>query len=469
MSNALILIVSVVVAFMSYLLFRRAAGTMALSRLNWISFSFYAGFLLHGLIGAVLIVMEYDGHPILDAMILPKHRFIGWAAILYAMIALPCGILIATRLLVRKPIGISAVSFGLRALQPVFSRKDIALRGVLHLLSAICVVSVLYSVWKSGGISVLVSASEGSVQAAELRGELGWEFSGIAWIRQIFGLILTPLLSYIAFAYWKMTSRRSCLIWFLIMATSSGILLTISLAKSALATYLLGYLFLLVLIRGRVPKIELLGFLIVGFGTAVVMYWLSYADQGMRQMVAFDNFNSSLATRTLFGQTIGLFVALDIFPDIHPHISVLRQMSGFVSFFGVEREMPYDLILAEIINPGGVSGYTTSLFPAEAWAVFGWPGLILGPWMVGLVIGVIWSLLFRLSKTPLLVGLYAFISYKLSITGGLILFFYNPNLIKAMAILFLAVWPVALMVRPRRSSPLGIQAQEISRPSYSTM
>jgi len=92
---------------------------------------------------------------------------------------------------------------------------------------------------------------------AALRIEAAREFKGNLTIRYYFGITLTPILSYVAYVYWRLIKLREHLIWFLTMFVFSFFILTYNLAKSPFALYILGFLFLNVLINGGIKKTTL--------------------------------------------------------------------------------------------------------------------------------------------------------------------------------------------------------------------
>jgi oligosaccharide repeat unit polymerase len=409
---------------------------MQITHLNWISFNYYFGVILQSLIGVVIIAMNLDSSEKLTNLISQDDRLLAWAAVVYGMIAIPIGILFIYRMFGVKT---NLSTFAQKPLMPLIGKTDQSIRYALYFLGVICILSVLYSIWTSGGISMLRSAFQSAAATAEIRAEIGWHYSGIDFIRQVFALMLTPILSFIFFSYWRMTRQRSCFIWFIIMFLASLTVLTFSLAKSALSFYVIGYILLLVLIDGKTTRrfTAICVCLVMIF--LIMMYAVSYREHDISSMFSIDNFNSSIVTRLIFGQIVGIYFSFFVFPSLHAHQGLLSQSGVISSLFGWEKELPYDLVMTQTISSSSVKGLGTSLYPAEAWALFGWPGLVFCPLLLGMAIGVISWMMFRFPKTPVHVGVYAYISYKLVITAGFMLFFYNPELIKTLIVLFVFV------------------------------
>ncbi|MFX9684544.1 hypothetical protein ABTP08_21020, partial [Acinetobacter baumannii] len=59
---------------------------------------------------------------------------------------------------------------------------------------------------------------------------------------------------------------------------------------------------------------------------------------------------------------------------------------------------------------------------------------------------LIYSSIIYSNKNPVILGIYAYLTYKLPITGGFNDFLYNPALVLSILLVFIMVWFVKLRV-----------------------
>jgi hypothetical protein len=85
----------------------------------------------------------------------------------------------------------------------------------------------------------------------------------------------------------------------------------------------------------------------------------------------------------------------------------------------------------------GVAGVMNSLFVGEAWANFGLLGVLIAPFYVGMVIQALFMFFLTMPKTPLLLGLFTYFSYRGSVTGGFNDYIYNAGYV---VIVFFFLW-----------------------------
>jgi hypothetical protein len=134
--------------------------------------------------------------------------------------------------------------------------------------------------------------------------------------------------------------------------------------------------------------------------------------------------------RILMTAVAGVPLHFMIFPSLHPFLQG-ASFPGWLAgtLFGVEHARSARVIM-EIINPAavesGTAGVINTLFIAEAWANFGWAGLIAAPFIVGFVIQTIYNALLTLPKTPVFVAAMGFFMVNTVIViGGFVDFIWN--------------------------------------------
>ncbi|MBE0471796.1 MAG: hypothetical protein IBX55_20090 [Methyloprofundus sp.] len=441
------ILISLISLAISYVLFRRVAGSLALTKLNLVSWFFYYQLISQSFIASILVVNGWDNHYAINR-IGEDARFYGWLAVQYTMIALPLGMLGAVYLnglnsnrrlfhsYINKPVDVA------------LSLKDSFIRYPLYALSVVAVFSIIYTfaMLKTNPLFAALSGFD-ALSLAGLRQETHREFPGNVYIRNIFAIGLTPILAYISFAYWRQTKNKTDFIWFFTMFVSSFFILTYDLSKAPFVIFVLGFLFLLVLINGGVSKKIFYAFGLVAFVLILSAYFLI---MDVVDPLALFSYNSGIGGRILLSQAAGTYFAFEHFPSSHDFIGFASLSNFFNNIFGLEASDRAARILMTIFNPkaveAGLAGVMNSLFIAEAWANFGLFGVIIAPLYVGFIIQVIFMFFLRSRKTPLMLGLLAYLSYSFPVTGGFNDFFYNAGLMIVFFI-FITVYIVGLLLK----------------------
>ena len=310
----------------------------------------------------------------------------------------------------------------------------------LLVLSFICLLTVVYTFYTIGYLPQKALFSIEGVLSSEIRNEVGREFEGNSIVRNVFAITLTPILSYVWYAYYKGFGGRNNKLLFYTFLILSLFILTYNLAKAPLILYLIGFVFLRIYIGGTVN----FKFLLLAFCSMFILLIFSY-------YLTFDSFdilhllspNTGIGGRIFLGQSMGVFFSFDIFPAVKEHLH-FSSLSRFISsILGVEYNERSSRILMEVLNPSGVkngtAGVLNSLFIGEAWANFGLLGVIFSPIIIGFYIQSIFNFFITSTKCPLYIGLFAYFSYRLPVVGSFNEFFYNPLQIIVFSIFFIII------------------------------
>ena len=94
----------------------------------------------------------------------------------------------------------------------------------------------------------------------------------------------------------------------------------------------------------------------------------------------------------------------------------------------------------------GTAGVINSLFLGEAWADFGFAGVMFSPFWVGFVIQWSYILLVKAEKTPLFLALAVYLTLKWPVSGGFNDFVYNASIV-TMLFVFIIIISSAMMLR----------------------
>lgn len=443
----MLILVSLLVLGVSTLLFRRVAGSLSPTRINMVSWIFYFELIAQSFIASVLVINGWDNHYIIGR-VQYEARLHGWMAVQYTMIAMPLGMILAVHL---NGLKTNRSLFQRYISQPMctaVSARDSYIRLPLYTLSVASLLSVVYTFYSLGEIPLLTAIAGGdafSLAVARVDASLG--FSGNVYVRNLLGITLTPILALVAFGYFRQTGSLRDRVWFYAMLAASFLILTYDLSKAPIVFFALSFLFFRVLVDGSVSKFVIYAFGCVALLILVASYWLvgKVADPAV-----LFSYNTGIGGRILLSQSAGTYFAFEHFPATHEFIG-LSSLSSFLSeALGLPRSERAARIMMMIFNPAGFEegsvAVMNSLFIAEAWANFGLVGVLVAPIYVGMFIQALFLFFLRSRKTPVLVGVFAYLSLRLPVTGGFNDFIYAPGLAN-IAFLVITVYLAAILLR----------------------
>lgn len=405
---------------------------MSFGQLNIISTIFYYNILLNALPGGILIYYTDVSNSVLDK-VNAEYRTLGLYLILYMLVAFPLGILLIKIFFFR----IGDINFLNRYqkkyLVGLVSHNDRPVRVMITLMVVVCAFSLLYVTWSVGIIPQLSFLSNMSHEdILRIRVENSRDFSGLLFIKTIFFEQLTPLLSLIAFAFSRQTRRQYDKLIFLILFAMSLYTVTFSLSKSTLVVYLAFFIFLRIYLVGRIPLMKFVLMAVTLLVLLILMFFV-VTEQSTADVITY------LLNRMFIDQVSGLYLMLQLFPHTYPFIGVDSLSSLLSGLMGTELIQPSTRLAMEYAFPAAVAegkmNLLSTLFIGEAWANFGWIGVVLSPLYVGMITGFIYYFTLARRKTPLLVGLLAYCSFGTNFSSQLNMYIYNSVMISLIIIL----------------------------------
>lgn len=445
------LVIAIIVIFFSGYLFKKNAGTMSVFKLNMMSWIYYYDFILLSFIGAILVVYSIDNHYLIDKLMMHSSRMKGFWAIMYTLLTFPLGMKLSNLCFGIKRMDLLFTKYTTDPLQNDGKSKEEShrIKIILIFLSIICFISILYVLYELGDIP-LFKMLRGDTDASELaifRGNASRHFAGNEYIKNILALLLTPILSYVAYGYKQLNNNIHNKIWFYGMFLCSILILTYNLAKAPVIFYLLGFMFYKIYTKGKISKK-----LFITIGASILALLVIFYVVIM-QNVDIDllfGYNSGIVGRLILSQSAGTYLTFDLFPGTYDHIG-FSSISQFLSdIFALDYSERSARLIMEYVNPRGVdlgtAGVMNSLFIAEAWANWGIIGLLVTPISVGFLIQSLYIFFLRSPKTPLFVALFVSFSIKGSINGGVNDYIYNINFI-ALFILVLFIYNGHLYIK----------------------
>lgn len=437
--------ISAIVILISTLLFRYSCGTIALNRIHMVSFIFYVYFILQSYIGSIIVLLypnEYFNR-LINQIDYDKTKLYVWLALSYMLIAFPIGMISARKVMNIKNVRRLFNQYVDSPIIPSMSNRDTFVRAILYIFSFICVCSVVYTYNYIGGFGNLIKmfSIDSQVKMLILRTEISQEFGGNVIIKNLFGLTLLPILSFVSYSYYCMTKRKGDLLWFGIMFIFTFLFLVHDFQKSPFILYLTGFVFIYILNHGTLSKKTLFFLLGVFLLLFIIVYFLIVKN--VEVVYLLSPFKEGLVGRILISEISSLYCHFEYFPKGHDFLGI-GSLSNFINvIFDIDGVPRSGRIIMESYAPSwvkqGYGGVFNTIFIGEAWANFGILGVILSPLWTGFIIGCLYYLFLRLPKTPMFLGLFVYFSYRSSIVGGFNDYIYNSKYLTLLFVIFIII------------------------------
>ncbi len=408
----------------SLFLFRKAAGTLHIGKINMISYTMYL-FILQTYLGASMMYLGDLNHYTMKYIMDSSKYDITFYCVLLTAILFPLSTFLMFRIF----------RIDIRERYREFLEKPVEIKSenvMFWLISAggfVCCVVLLIYILKIGYFPLLrlLRAPEGFDFGVERQ-----RISSIVIINSyvtniIIGLGI-PLLSYMAFAY-ALVLKRKFWWWALsfVLIGSSIVSVTMDFEKSPVVFYLFVLLLIIMYVRGglKTPTVVLFG-----VAAAMVIVFI-YVQQGY-DFSSSSNFYNGPVGRTLFTQVGTLAMHFDLFPAVFPFLWGRSLSPTAMALFGVEgsyvrsAKLVMDYYGSEKVYDG-TGGVMNALFIGEAYANFGYVGMILSIIYMGILFGLLLYLFTRIRKNPYNLGIIALLTSRLAqaTQGGFTDFIYN--------------------------------------------
>ncbi|EDL64359.1 O-antigen polymerase [Bacillus sp. SG-1] len=418
----------IVVLSASVLLFRNVAGSLSPLKPNLISIIFYYSLLISSFIGSVLIALDIDHYYMINRLDHEKYRRIGFLCISFVMIFLPL-----TMLMVNKLLGFnSKKEFNEYLKKPIHyksSQNSDTFFWLFFSLSSISILAVFYTFLKTETIPLFELLKGNFNDLALLRIEAARSFNGNIYVRNIFAIALTPILSLIAYivSYHLKTLRWKFL--FLVLFFLSILISVYDLAKSPVFFYIIMF----ILVRLYIGSMKLNWkrislYLVVGSTLLIGMY---ISIQGVSNINEYLSYSSGPIGRIILAQVSPAFLHLNLFNESVPFLQGQSLPSIIVGWFDVETVRSARLVMENTFPAkveDGTAGVLNTLYIGEAYANFGYLGILIGTIYLGLLIQLLYICFLRLPKNPVFIGLFVYFTVNIprTLVGGFADFLFNP-------------------------------------------
>lgn len=408
--------------------FKRAAGSLSPLKPNLLSIIFYYSFFISSYIGTLLIAMGVDDYYMINRLTHPENRWIGFYAISFVMLFFPL-----TMMLVAKVVGFNAKkefnAYLAKDIELPFSKKN-EFFLLLLMISLISLLAIAYTFLKTKHIPILeIVLRRTDLSPGELRFEAQRNFAGNVLIRNIFAIALTPILSLIAYVYSVKTDQVKWKLLFLALFAGSVLINIYDLAKSPIFFYIIMFL----LVRMYIGKFRLNWRKLIAWGTAgaVLLIGMYIVIQGVTNIESYLSVNTGPIGRIILAQIAPTFLHFDTFPDSIPFLHGRSLPASLIGLFDIEQVRSARLVMERVFPEkveAGTAGVLNTLFIAEAYANYGFIGILAGTFYVAVLVQAMYIAFLRLPKNPVFLSLFVYFSINIprTLVGGFTDFLFNP-------------------------------------------
>lgn len=425
-----IVLASILVLIASAMIYRLAAGDVAFGKLNMLSYAFYV-LLFQGWSGAVIVTMNRE-FGVFSPVIF--NRVIGeravqvelWAWLMWMMIGVPLGALMMNATTRTHSMTRRMANYRSSPLQIQDYEKP--------LFSACAAVGVIilaitgYRLYVMGDLPLLNILKTGDVDSTLLL-RRGFRVStgfGTEVLSSIFSSTVISWMSYVAYAVAAVTKLSRWRVLFAVTFISSILLLVVNTTISPMFIYLLGFMIVRSLMGLKVFRPTEVA---VALGLLVLMQ-IVFKNQDRNILHVLQE---SILGRIMTGQLLGFYMTRNVFPDLEPFIGFASTGTKIHELMGLPISPSYGILTMLHYNAMGVeagtAGHMTTIFMGEAWANFGYIGLVIAPLWVGAFVQAMNLWFISRPKTMVNVGLYAALTTTCGYHMDLISFYYPAGTI----------------------------------------
>ena len=442
--------ISIFCLIFCFLSLNKLAGIGNLRRPNVMSIIFYLYFFIQFFFASLLVVYNLDDHYILNKLSNNDSRYYGWLAINAVFILFPLGVWLSNIVFLRVH---SSVNYYERYLEkpvvtPLGNASDKDMNIVLGIFLLLCIVLLYYVISNIGFLGLKEMIFGVDVGFSSLRQDASKQFGGNVFVKNQFLSNILPVATCVSYSFF--IRRRTFLsrILFIGFLSISILALTYDFSKAPIIYLLIGLLFVNLYHSGYIKLRYSLYFVGVLIAVLLAQY---YVLTSYNIPIAL---NGGPIGRLLISQSTGLFLAFDYFGTQHDYLW-FSSLSSFLSeLLGSDSSPRAARLLLEHYNGSaverGAGGVINSLFVQEAYANFGWGGVVIAPTWVGFVCQSMMNLFIRLPKNDFMVGLQAKMIIGGAVAGGFNDYFYRPSLFIFIVICVLTYFIYLLI--PKRTS-----------------
>ncbi|MAZ47785.1 MAG: hypothetical protein CME65_04440 [Halobacteriovoraceae bacterium] len=404
----LLLIVLVAIGIFT---FYKVVGRTGLTHLNVFSWTFFVEFLAMATISPFIVMDIKSANWALKNI--PDSEFPLKEVILtlsWCTIGIPSGIYIAKKLFQMKNADVDFEKY---------IRRDYKVSSKNWYLIFWILIFSFYSYYLVRQIGFIPQIEMLGMQASEiamLRGRITHHLPANIIIFRLVGLTLSAIICYTSFSRFLKKKTWSHAFFFFIFLTLTIFFNTLNLNKSALA-----YIFVGLIATMGLSSINLNMKKYVSLGVLLLTLLLI----GFKLTIPHHSYSSVLTNifgRITISQSYGNYISFYLFPKYEDHIG-FRSITKQLKRVGIEPKERASRIMMKHVAPEqvqkGTAGNMVSTFFAEAWANWGFIGVLLSPFLVGFLLKCTVTLITLLPKSELTIGILSFLTYTFGLNKSI--------------------------------------------------
>lgn len=437
-------------------LLQKSSGGLSLNRPNLHLVIFGYVYLISSLIGSLLIVLEIDHSYIINKLLFPESRQLGFILVCGSFLLFSFTTVIVSKITGFQP-DVEFNQYWNKPVDEVFTsdqNKKLFFRIFLG-LSIVSLLAVIYTLVHTSTIPLFSAILGNTADLAKGRIDAKEGYTGIVYVKNILAIGLTPLLSIIAFAYALKTRLWSWRVLFGFLLVAAVIIQAYNFEKAPA----LFYMIMLILTSIFVGKLRLnlrliLLFTVIGVAYIVVMYTLL----GATGSSTFLNYSQGPIGRIILTQIAPMYIFVDRFGEVYPFLHLYGLPESILQLYNVDQMSSARVIMMDLFPEKvqeGTAGVLNTLYVGEAFATYGVWGVMLGSVYLGIFVQVLYILFVRLPKHPVFISLFVFfiINIPRAMVGGFSDLVINPVWIVLFTIV---IFPYAI-VRLKETWPKSIK------------
>lgn len=258
-----------------------------------------------------------------------------------------------------------------------------------------------------------------------IRADITHKFKKFNFLKEIVQ-IGSIIVSYKWFVINRIVQNKFTKIFYNISLILVFLMLTHKLEKGPLVFYLLGYVYLYKMLNVKINLKFVISFLVLILLILMYIYndWLQLLFS-FRGEVLF----TGIAGRFLVGPTMGFYLMLEAFPLKHEFLGLGSFSSTFSGALGLPdydraaKLIQYYYNSSQVRN--GTAGVINTYYLGEAWANFGYIGVLVSPIIVGLTSVLSFRLISGVRKSVNAVAILAAFTFTALLYGGFNDYLYN--------------------------------------------
>lgn len=396
---------------------------MSLLKLNTVSYVFYFQIITSAFVGSIFLATgTIDYHPYAK----PISNWIkveSWMWVMYSIIMMPLGMIAFNNLIKIKPL-VQFRKYLKRDIELVKKDRTNILLLLAMIICSIAIITFIFVKLERIPLFTLLidgDAEQAAIERVAVRYNLGW----LDYIKNLFGLMVIPIFAYYSYVVAQVRKKWYYFFMCSILIVIALLMLTFDIQKAPIAFFILGFLILQTFISKGIPLSYFFLFGILPVVLILIAYQLTTDTDAIR---LFCNPTSAFYGRVFLSGYFAFPLSMEFFPEIISQPTYYSGIPSFVlTFLDIENTESARLVMQQM-NPEGVKEGTANLFSGyymgEAFANYGYLGLVISPVIVGVVVQVVHNYLLAHKKDPLILAFYAFITVKWLLGAGVVSFIY---------------------------------------------